>query len=187
MKSVDVICAGIVVADHICTPISHVPRAGELVLADGMTLASGGCAANTAVDLVKFNVSTHIVGRVGDDLFGNLVIEMLQDQGIETSGLLRTTGIDTSQTLIINVKNEDRRFVHTFGANAEFRTADIPRESVAQCKILYVGGYLLMPAFEQDGLVELFEFARSHHVKTVLDVGIPRPESYLERLEKVLP
>ena len=41
----EVLCAGIVVADHICTPISHLPAAGELVLADRLLLTTGGCAA----------------------------------------------------------------------------------------------------------------------------------------------
>ena len=49
----EILCAGIVVADHLCTPISHVPAAGELVKADGMLLTIGGCAANAAVDLAK--------------------------------------------------------------------------------------------------------------------------------------
>ena len=30
----EVLCAGIIVADHVCTPISLVPAAGELVMAD---------------------------------------------------------------------------------------------------------------------------------------------------------
>lgn len=187
MKAVDVLGAGIVVADHICTPISHVPRAGELVLAEGMTLASGGCAANTAVDLAKMGVSSSIVGRVGDDLFGNVVGKLLERDGVNTSQLLRTAGSDTSQTLIINVKNEDRRFVHTFGANAQFRTDDISLDSITRSKVLYVGGYLLMPNFEQDGLIRLFQHARQQGVITVLDVGIPGPGEYLSRLEKVLP
>ena len=38
---------------------------------------------------------------------------------------------DTSQTLIINVAGQDRRFIHTFGTNAEFCAADIPLERVA--------------------------------------------------------
>ena len=45
-----VLCAGIVVADHVSSPISHLPAAGELVLADKLLLTIGGCAANVAVD-----------------------------------------------------------------------------------------------------------------------------------------
>ena len=49
----DVLCCGIIVADHVCSPIAHVPAAGELVMADKMLLTIGGCAANAAVDLAK--------------------------------------------------------------------------------------------------------------------------------------
>ena len=45
-----VLCAGIIVADHVCHPVSHVPAAGELVMTDKMLLTIGGCAANAAVE-----------------------------------------------------------------------------------------------------------------------------------------
>ena len=38
-----VLCAGIIVADHVCNPISHLPAAGELVTTDRMLLTIGGC------------------------------------------------------------------------------------------------------------------------------------------------
>src|SRR5438094_764950 len=63
-KNGEVLCAGIVVADHICTPISHLPAAGELVLADRLLLTIGGCAANVAVDLVKLGVRATVLGVV---------------------------------------------------------------------------------------------------------------------------
>src|SRR5437868_13108789 len=125
---IDVLCAGIVVADHVCTPVSHLPAAGELVMADGMLLTIGGCAANAAVDLVKMGVPTAVVGRVGADVFRRVVTQMLQDAGVDVSLVQPTPGADTSQTLIVNVTGDDRRFIHTFGANGEFRAADIPRD-----------------------------------------------------------
>src|SRR5262249_56030680 len=62
-----VVCAGIIVADHVSSPISHLPAAGELVLADQLVLTIGGCAANVAVDLVKLGVPAGVVGRGGGD------------------------------------------------------------------------------------------------------------------------
>ena len=47
-----VVCAGVIVADHLCTPISHVPTAGELVKADELILNIGGCASNAAVEFI---------------------------------------------------------------------------------------------------------------------------------------
>ncbi len=150
-KQLDVLCAGIIVADHVCHPVSHVPAAGELVMTDKMLLTIGGCAANAAVDLTQ---TTH--------------------------------GADTSQTLIVNVAGQDRRFIHTFGANAVFSPADIPATLVKQCRVLYLGGYLAMPRMVQEELTPLFAAARQAGAKTVLDVVVPGPGEYLSRLDRLL-
>ena len=128
-----------------------------------------------------------VVGRVGQDAFGRLVSELLCDHGVDVSGIKFTPGADTSQTLIVNVAGQDRRFIHTFGANAELRAADIPADRVASARALYVGGYLLMPNMHQDELVPVFAEARAKGVKTVLDVATPGPADYLSRLARLLP
>jgi sugar/nucleoside kinase (ribokinase family) len=183
----DVLCAGIIVADYVCNPIPYLPGEGELVLTDRILLTIGGCAANVAVDLARTEVSAAVVGRVGGDMAGRVVIDMLQDHGLDVSAVRRSTGVDTSQTLIVNVTGQDRRFIHTFGANAEFRAADIPLERVERCKVLYLGGYLLMGHLRQDELVPVFAAARKAGAKTVLDVVTPGPADYLSRLDRLLP
>src|SRR5438874_4818004 len=85
--SAGVLCAGIIVADHVSSPISHLPAAGELVLADQLLLTIGGCAANVAVDLVKLGVPATVVGCVGEDVFGRVVAEMLRERNVDVSGL----------------------------------------------------------------------------------------------------
>ncbi|MGH7169199.1 MAG: carbohydrate kinase family protein [Gemmataceae bacterium] len=182
----DVLCAGIVVADHVSSPISHLPAAGELVLADQLLLTIGGCAANVAVDLVKLGVSASVVGRVGGDVFGRVVADMLRQRQVDVSSLQVSADLDTSQTLIVNVAGQDRRFIHTFGANGAFRAADIPLERVAKCRVLYLGGYLLMGGVQQDELISVFAAARRAGAKTVLDVVTPGRADYLPRLEKIL-
>jgi sugar/nucleoside kinase (ribokinase family) len=185
--NVEVLCAGIVVADHVCTPISHVPAAGELVLAERLLLTLGGCAANAAVDLSKMGVGAAVVGRVGGDVFGRVVAEMLRDHGVDVSALRVSPEADTSQTLIVNVAGQDRRFIHTFGANAVFSAADIPRPLPPSCRVLYLGGYLVMPNVRRDELADVFAAARQSGVKTVLDVVTPGKGDYLSRLEALLP
>jgi sugar/nucleoside kinase (ribokinase family) len=183
----EVLCAGIIVADHVCSPIAHVPDAGELVMAERMLLTIGGCAANTAVDLVKMGVSASLAGCVGRDVFGRIVADLLHEHGVDVAALTLRPDADTSQTLIVNIARQDRRFIHTFGANARFRASDIPRERVARSKVLYVGGYLLMPELHQEELIPVFAAARRAGVKTVLDVATPGPADYLSRLDRLLP
>ena len=72
------------------------------------------------------------------------------------------------------------------GANAKFTAADIPLERVRAAKVLYVGGYLLMPALLPEELAEVFRQARRWGVTTVLDVVLPGPGDHWASLEPVL-
>ena len=72
------------------------------------------------------------------------------------------------------------------GANARFTAADIPLERVCAAKVLYVGGYLLMPARLAEELAEVFRQARRWGVKTVLDIVLPGPGDHWAQLAPVL-
>jgi sugar/nucleoside kinase (ribokinase family) len=183
---IDCLSVGILVADHGCVPIDHAPAAGELVLTDGLSLSIGGCAANAAIDLARVGVKVGVVGSVGQDVFGQFIVETLESGGVETNSVRRLTGVGTSGTLIVNVRGQDRRFVHTMGANARFTAANIPLERVRAAKVLYVGGYLLMPALVAEELAEVFRQARRWGVKTVLDIVLPGPGDHLSQLAPVL-
>ena len=177
---------GLLVADHLCAPIPRLPKSGELVLTDHLLLNIGGCASNAAMDLARLGVDVGVVGCVGQDAFGRFVIDSLAARGIETSTIRQLPGVGTSGTLIINVSGEDRRFIHTIGANARIAAADIPLDVVRQSKVLYIGGYLLMPGMRRDELAELFRQARAAGVVTVLDIVLPGAGDHWRELEPVL-
>ena len=183
----DCLCAGIVVADHLCAPISHVPAAGELVTTDRLELAIGGCAANVAVDLVKLNANVGVAGIVGADVMGRFVRDALEQSGVDCSFMTESSVQQTSGTLVINVCGEDRRFVHSVGTNAEFTAAEVTEEMVRSCRVLYLGGYCLASNPPAENVAALFEMARSAGVTTVLDVVIPRQDDYWPRLSPILP
>lgn len=184
--AIDCLSVGIFVADHLCSPVDHMPTAGELVLADELPLAIGGCAANAAIDLARLGVDVGAVGCVGSDSFGEFIIETLKQHNVDASAVKRQPGIGTSGTLIINVQGEDRRFIHSIGANAKFRASDVSLDLVRQAKVLYVGGYLLMSSLIHDDLAELFRKAREYGVTTVLDVVLPGPGDHFTGMDKVL-
>lgn len=185
--SQECLSVGVLVADHMCAPIDRLPHAGELLVTDQLLLTIGGCASNAAMDLARVGVEVSVVGCVGDDAFGTFVVETLRTGGADTRLIRRLSDIGTSATLIVNIRGQDRRFIHTLGANARLTAADIPWDEVRRSKVLYVGGYLLMPALDQLELAELFSQARTAGVTTVLDVVLPGPGDYWHRLEKLLP
>ncbi len=183
----DVLCAGIVVADFICEPVEKLPASGALVMTPGISWAIGGCASNVAADLARLGIRSAVAGRIGDDPAGAFVRDSLTRAGVDTSLLSQTPRLQTSSTLVINVKGEDRRFIHTFGANAAFTGDEIPPDLIAQSRILYLGGFFLMPALTGERVARLFRAARAAGLKTVLDVVIPDPTNTWPALETVLP
>jgi len=184
-RSPRVVCSGIIVTDHVCAPVDHMPVTGELILTDTIDLTLGGCAANVSTALAKLGTQATLVGRIGDDIAGVVVRELLEKAGVNTQGLIRSEGIATSQTLIVNVKGQDRRFIHTYGSNSRFVAADIPLEPTPE--ILYLGGYLLMQSCRPEELATVLKKARANGAKTILDVVTPGKADYLPWLEPVLP
>lgn len=184
--SLDCLSAGIIVADHVCEPIAALPRAGELALTAGTSLTLGGCAANVAVDLARCGRSVDIAGVVGNDPLGDLSAEFLRNSGVGIDLLRRVDSHPTSSTLIVNVRGEDRRFIHSSGANDAFDPAAIPRDRLTHAKVLYVGGYCITETWSQDSVVELLRTAQSLGLATVLDVVIPRPGNYWPRIAPLL-
>ena len=182
-----VVCAGVVVADHLCTPIDRMPEAGGLVMADDLVLNIGGCAANAAMVLSRLGVRPSLCGRVGDDVFGRFVAQTLSEHAIDVSGLTFDDRLPTSQTLIVNVRGQDRRFIHSFGANRALSAEDLRNAMTPETRVLYVGGYLILPGIDAESLAGVFRHARSLGCLTVLDVCTPGPGDYLRDLLPVLP
>lgn len=185
--SPDVICAGILVADHFSSPMRALPRAGELVAVPEMALRTGGCAANVAVDLAKQDLQPLLMGKVGKDIWGRFLREEMEKRGIDFGGVVETDAFQTSQTLVLLCVGEDRRFVHCFGANADLRAEDFDLQALASARAFYLGGYLAMPSLEPRATAALFRHCRENGVTTFLDVVTSGDFRHAGELDPVLP
>lgn len=182
-----VACAGMVVVDHVSPPMDHMPCPGELIAVDELILNIGGGAANTAVDLTRLGVGVSICARVGDDILGRFATETMVANGVDVRALKVDPQAATSQTLIVNVRGEDRRFIHSLGANRDFTPADVEAILDPAPRVLHIGYFLILPKLAAAGLAVCFARARRSGTKTLLDVATPGPGNYLEPLRAVLP
>ena len=173
----EVVCAGNLVADIFADPVAALPAAGQLALTERFLFGAGGCATNTAACLCRLGRPAKVLGKVGDDVFGNLMIEDLKRLGIDASSVSRSRTYPTSGTVIINVIGEERRYIHCIGANADFSFADIDCLALNGAKALYVGGFMAMPQFGAEDLTQLFREAKNRSLTTILDVVIPSGQS----------
>lgn len=187
LDSYDCLCAGIIVADYICRPIAAWPPPGHLVLTENLEFAIGGCAANVAVDLRKLKLRVALSAELGRDGVGSLISDMLSQSGVDCNQITYSNRLPTSGTMIVNVRGEDRRFIHCIGASAEYDGSALTDELLRRTKILYIGGYCLMKSLTPERVANVFERARKLGVITALDVVLPEQGDFWSQLHPVLP
>lgn len=184
---IEIGCAGILVADTICGPLEQLPEEGQLLALDSLPATAGGCAANVAINLSKQGIPAAVAGRVGRDPSAQVVLNELRKFGVNTGCITYSETQPTSQTVILLVRGQDRRFIHVFGANKEFAISHLDRDWLASLKIFYLGGLFVLPAIQMDALRDVLQFCQSNGVVTVLDVVIPHHQKGMNGLEQVLP
>lgn len=191
-KSIEVICAGILVYDIALPPIDSLPNAGELFNVGAPKHLIGGSAANTSIALAKLGKKVAAIGFVGKDDLGEKIIENLRNTDVLVDNILTSKFFETSQSIHVLVNGEDRRFIHYFGANSEFRVDHLKAsmenyDFKSNPKIIVIGGFLLLPGFNASELNDFLKLLKNHNFTIVLDVAFDKNQLNLkEDLASVL-
>jgi sugar/nucleoside kinase (ribokinase family) len=180
-------CAGILVADMLCGPVQALPRPGELLAVDDIPAKAGGCAANVAIDLSRQRIAASVAGCVGRDAAAETPLAVLRAHGVDCAGIVQSDRLPTSKTVVLLVAGQDRRFLHAFGANAEFNIGHIRREWLSGLSVFYLGGLFVMPGVKIDELVDLLAFCHRSGIVTVVTVVVPKPFDQHRDLATLLP
>ena len=164
----DVVCVGGITADLLARQVEELPRFGRLSLVDTVLFTPGGCAHNCAVALARLGTRVRLVGRVGPDPLGIDVLRRLGERGVITDGVRVSPDIGTSTSLGFVSRDGERAFVHTVGANATINAMDLDWAVVAASRILFVGQFGLLGAFD-DQIPAVLAEARTRGLLTALD------------------
>ncbi len=179
----------IVVAGHICLDIIPDWRVGSIetiipghvLEMSGLKLSTGGAVANTGITLKKLGISTTLLGKIGSDVLGKVILEILQkeDKALVENMIISKDEI-SSYTIVLNPPDTDRVFLHYPGPNHTFNADDIPYEKIKSSRIFHFGYPPLMRKFyENDGeeLLKIFRRIKDMKIITSLDMAMPDPES----------
>lgn len=198
--------ADVIVAGHICLDLipdlGHAGLAaitvpGALVNVGGAVLSTGGTVANSGLALHRLGIATKLMGKIGDDPFGRLILDALGGYGPDmTDGMIVSAGEQSSYSIVISPRGADRIFLHCPGTNDTFRADDVSDESLAGAKLLHFGYPPLMKEmYSNDGreLEKLLARAKTKGLTVSLDMSRPDPDSpagqvdWRSVLKRVLP
>ena len=183
----DVLSLGIYVVDVLGRPIDEFPEKGKLVLFDELEIHTGGCANNTAIALTRLGLSAGAMGKVGTDAFGDLILQKLRDNRVDTVGMQQDPGSSTSFTFVAVASDGERTFYHYIGANGELCEADLDWEVIKSAKILHIAGALVMPRFDGAPMTNVLQKAKTLGITTSLDTAYDATGKWMETLEPCLP
>jgi sugar/nucleoside kinase (ribokinase family) len=181
-----VVVLGVHILDVLGRPVDTIPAGqGSARLAE-IRATAAGTAAGTGVDLAKLGAQVYSVGALGDDLLADVLIQALRRHGVDTGGLVRKPGVQTSATILPIRPNGERPALHVPGATSHLELADIDLAAAADCRALVVGGPDALGGFAFGGLVTVAGAAADAGAMVVADVlhqGSPRD---FERIAGVL-
>lgn len=97
--------------------IPHIPKIGETISAKTLKKIPGGKGANQAVAAAKLGANVNMIGCVGTDEFGHILMSNLEKEGVQITGIAEETNTSTGLAFI-NVSDEgDNNIVVVAGAN----------------------------------------------------------------------
>jgi len=183
----DIYCFGAVVVDLIGHPVKQLPAPGDSARAPAIEVAIGGCAANTATALARLEHRVHLCGAVGDDLLGGFLRQGLEREGVDIEHLSIEPEAPTGSTFVINVEDEDRRFISATGANDEPWPAAICATHLEDAAVVSFHAYGLSRSPDVQDTVRIFQLAREVGATTLLDVIVIPGEDLTADLQQILP
>ena len=197
----------VIVAGHICidiTPmfdcgevrdIADILQPGKLIQMKNVDVHTGGAVANTGLAMKILGADVSLMGKLGDDEFGNMIRNILDDYHA-SENMIIASGESTSYSVVLAIPGIDRIFLHNPGANDSFSADDVSDEDLDGVSLFHFGYPSLMKnMYVNDGaeLTKLFKKIKDKGVTTSLDMAAVDPNTPAGRadwdtiLKSVLP
>jgi sugar/nucleoside kinase (ribokinase family) len=181
-----VVVLGAHILDVLGRPVESIPAGqGSARLAE-IRATAAGTAAGTGVDLAKLGARVTSIGAIGDDLLADVLVSAMRRHGVDTSGLVRKIGVQTSATILPIRSNGERPALHVPGATARLELGDVDLGAVRGCRALLVGAPDALGPIVGAGLAEVVAAARAGGALVAVDVLRPGSRGDFQRLAGLL-
>ena len=175
---------GVHVLDVLVRPVESIPEGQGGQLVDEIKMTAAGSAGGTALVLAKLGADVRSAGAVGSDALGDMLIALLERDGVDTSLLVRREAEQTSASVLPIRPDGSRPAFHVIGANAHYGAADVDWPAVDEASHLHLGGPEFMGG---EAAAEILERAREQGAVTSADVLAPGDMGVLDWIAPALP
>ena len=101
----------------------------------------GGAPCNVLAMLKKLDKRCAFVGKVGDDIFGRQLREVVEAAGIDLSALVMARDVRTTLAIVKTFENGDRdfSFYRNPGADMMLTADELPHDMLGGCRVFHFG------------------------------------------------
>jgi sugar/nucleoside kinase (ribokinase family) len=182
----DIITFGDLCVDLIMAGGDIVPRFGQAEqLVDDYTLEMGGSCSLFACQAAKLGLKVGILGRVGDDDYGRLIVRRLDESGVDTRHVLVDPTLKTGLGVAL-CTDDDRAILTYMGSINALGPGDVSDAFLASARHLHYGSFFL-----HTGLLphapDLLRRARALGLTVSLDTNWDPDERWDSTLAEALP
>ena len=166
----DVVAMGELLIDFTC-----VSKDGEGY--PTMAAHPGGAPANFLAALAKFGTSAALLGKVGNDAFGKLLVGTLEQAGIGTSGIIMTDDVFTTLAFVTldETGNREFSFSRKPGADTCLRYDELNMELIDNAKVFHFGTLSLTDEPARTTTYKAVEYAKAAGKLITYDPNLRKP------------
>ena len=137
----------------------------------------GGAPGNFLAALQEYGCSTALLGKVGDDAFGKLLVRTLQERGIETSGIVADPDVFTTMAFVALDAEGNRSFsfARKPGADTCLRAEELDFELADGCKVFHFGTLSLTNDPARTATVTAVKYAKKQGKLISFDPNLRKP------------
>ncbi len=182
----DVACMGILVADAICKEVNELPEKGKLNLVKSLKLYNGGGAMSASINIRTLGLKTAMIGKIGDDGFGQYLKSVLINHDVNIDGLVEEEGADTSASVVLVDGTGERSFLHCKGTNDTFCYDDVNFDVIADSRIVFLSGSMIMNKFDGEDCEKVLKRVKEMGKITALDTAWDAEGRWMKVLKPAL-
>ena len=150
------------------------PVAGETLIGSDFDMGPGGKGSNQAVGAARLGAESHLVAVIGQDLFGDVAVDLYRREGVGVAHLRRTAERNTGVGFITLNAAGENHIVLDMGANHLLSPAD-----VEAAEDLIAGSQAVLTVLEINPATaaRAMALARQHGVTSILNPAPAQPLS----------
>lgn len=138
------------------------------------TRVAGGAPANVVGAVTKLGIPSKFLTKLGDDPFGDYIVEVLDEAGIDTSNIARDQEGETALAFVSLAAdgNRDFKFYRKNSADLRYSVEDIPEDILNDCGMIHFCSVDLVDSPMKEAHKKLIEMAIEQDVMVSFDPNL---------------